>query len=1023
MLLRTISSDKWNILSKFPKSFSFCFAYGSGVKKQLGYADGNSAKKPMIDLVFCVNDSLEWHRENLHMNPSHYSAVRFLGSSLISKIQTQFGARVYCNTLVPLEDGSTIKYGVVTASDLNDDLVDWTHLYLAGRLHKPVEILYSPGLDIQQAIARNFTNALHVSLLLLPERFTYFDLFYTIANLSYAGDFRMIFGENKDKVRNIVTPQLANFRELYSPTLKCLTRCITLPNDDAGQLLQDKSDAVTVYHLQHLPKTLEHQMFGDKKADETFIKQLSKNSNLPQIVQKNVNKIVWNSSVFQSLKNIPTAGLSKAIRYSWKKDSMLSDSDSSDSDNGIRFKTTSTRNKESYSSSRTNGNNRERDRTDNSHSESRHERDRHRSPQDRRRRSDSRERKRRRSNSHDRGNKVSREHSNRDRGTKEKSEKDRGNRDNRSRERLVKDRAHREHVTVDKPSRDRSTVEEKREKRELTRDDPLNRDRKDLSSRSRTGKHSSRDRSTREHLSRERDRSIRDNSRERDRSIRDHSRERDRSIRDHSRERDRSIRDHSRERDRSIRDHSRERDRSIRDNSRDRDRSIRDHSRERDRSIRDHSRERDRANRDHSRDRFSRDLLVRENSTRHSLNDIERRHSERRRSESRPKKTESRRNETVVRVADESLQSGSVDIFEKSVIVVDHDDGDNVDKHKSKKVKHKKHKRSRREDADAIISKSNEQETLPTSDVSLSPEKKHDRYSNHKSSSSHSNSVCGPTLPPHMKHSRSHSSERKVKSSAQRNNESNIPLGPALPPSYSSKSTEKSHRSERRVIGPSVPSQSLLDEHAMSDISDSEDDDLIGPLPIGVGKSEAHLELEKRALELKLAKYAEEEREKDAVREEWMIELPEVKAVANLGLGARKFRTKERPDMSDRSSWTDTPKERERKSHKRSSTSDEIKRDKKREADLLFTTKRDAEQEDAARRHSKKHHRSESLLELHQKKMKKKREKEPEKPTRRPFDRDADLKVNRFDKAQKNSIIKKAQLLDTRFGSGESKYL
>lgn len=318
MSLKSLSSGKWNILSKFPKKFSFCFAYGSGVKKQLGYGDGNSAKKPMIDLVFCVTNPLEWHRKNMQINSSHYSAVRLLGSSVISKIQTQFGAKVYCNTLIPLDDGSTIKYGIVTTSDLNVDLIDWKYLYLAGRLHKPVDVLYSPGSDIQNAITTNFTNALHVSLLLLPERFTYFDLFYTIANLSYAGDFRMIFGENKDKVKNIVAPQLVDFRNLYMPTLDRFSQYLTLPLDENGQIIQDKSEAVTLYHLQHLPKTLQMQLLGDKN-NENFVKRLSQDPNLPRMVQKSVNKIVWSSSVFQSLKNIPTAGLSKAIQYSWKK--------------------------------------------------------------------------------------------------------------------------------------------------------------------------------------------------------------------------------------------------------------------------------------------------------------------------------------------------------------------------------------------------------------------------------------------------------------------------------------------------------------------------------------------------------------------------------------------------------------------------------------------------------------------------------------------------------------------------------
>lgn len=45
-----------------------------------------------------------------------------------------------------------------------------------------------------------------------------------------------------------------------------------------------------------------------------------------------------------------------------------------------------------------------------------------------------------------------------------------------------------------------------------------------------------------------------------------------------------------------------------------------------------------------------------------------------------------------------------------------------------------------------------------------------------------------------------------------------------------------------------------------------------------------------------------------------MTELPSAQA-ANLGLGPRKFRSREGPDMSDRarSGWTETPADRARK--------------------------------------------------------------------------------------------------------------
>jgi hypothetical protein len=46
-----------------------------------------------------------------------------------------------------------------------------------------------------------------------------------------------------------------------------------------------------------------------------------------------------------------------------------------------------------------------------------------------------------------------------------------------------------------------------------------------------------------------------------------------------------------------------------------------------------------------------------------------------------------------------------------------------------------------------------------------------------------------------------------------------------------------------------------------------------------------------------------------------------------------------------------------------------------------------------------------------------------EKQERRPFSRDTDLQVNRFDESRKKAAIKSSQLLDDRFGRGNAKYL
>lgn len=79
----------------------------------------------------------------------------------------------------------------------------------------------------------------------------------------------------------------------------------------------------------------------------------------------------------------------------------------------------------------------------------------------------------------------------------------------------------------------------------------------------------------------------------------------------------------------------------------------------------------------------------------------------------------------------------------------------------------------------------------------------------------------------------------------------------------------------------------------------SDDDECYGPLPINsTFQSKAHIALEERALQIKLDSL-EKDGKDGVVREEWMIELPEVHS-RNLGLGPRQFRANPRPDFSDR---------------------------------------------------------------------------------------------------------------------------
>ncbi|KYB27214.1 GPALPP motifs-containing protein 1-like Protein [Tribolium castaneum] len=250
----------------------------------------------------------------------------------------------------------------------------------------------------------------------------------------------------------------------------------------------------------------------------------------------------------------------------------------------------------------------------------------------------------------------------------------------------------------------------------------------------------------------------------------------------------------------------------------------------------------------------------------------------------------------------------------------------------------------------------------------------------------------GPKLPPHMLR----------KEEIEPNNDS---IGPQLPPHLLQKEEEEE---EKTRIGPQLPPhlRQKLQEEAEREESD---EDVYGPLPAGASNySKAQLALEERALQLKMDQLEPAQNAKK-VREEWMLELPEVKA-SKFGLGPRQFRSKAGPDMSDRSSWTDTPDKK----------SDKTKKvDLKKEAELKEIRKRDEEQESISKKHKKKN--KESLLEMHQGKMKTKKKEEPSE--RRPFSRDIDLQVNRFDEAQKKAVLKKAQLLDDRFSSGQSKFL
>lgn len=312
----------YRILSKFPQNFTFSFAYGSAVRPQIG----NQNKHNMIDFIFCVENSHRWHGANIEQNPSHYSALRYLGKGFVARFQENWGAKVYFNTLVEIKDENVvIKYGVVSQKDLITDLLDWNDLYLAGRLHKPVEIIkQTNSSQLHNALQSNLRSAVHTALLVLPESFSEYDFYFAISNLSYAGDFRMTFGENKNKVKNIVQPQLLRFRELYRPILQQFHTYVDFPTGDA-QCHQDLHPETKLHHLMQLPMVPQQKIVkfwnhhGPQQDMEDVLRALAYDIDCSVILGQILKNLVWQSSVRQSLKGILTAGLLKSIRYSARK--------------------------------------------------------------------------------------------------------------------------------------------------------------------------------------------------------------------------------------------------------------------------------------------------------------------------------------------------------------------------------------------------------------------------------------------------------------------------------------------------------------------------------------------------------------------------------------------------------------------------------------------------------------------------------------------------------------------------------
>ena len=223
--------------------FTAAWAYGSSIFAQPHLTPpsrgGPRLSQPaQLDVIIAVADTTAWHAANLASNPAHYTPLaRWVGGGGVTALAAGVGVGVWFNqgcalprgaASTPLAPGlpppSALKYGVVQVGDLVADLLEWRHLYLAGRLHKPtVEVRGTEAAPadaapptLPLALTANTAAATAAALLLLPPTFDDTQWRDTVAGLSYGGDVRhAINADGHAKPARIAAGSAAGLDAMY----------------------------------------------------------------------------------------------------------------------------------------------------------------------------------------------------------------------------------------------------------------------------------------------------------------------------------------------------------------------------------------------------------------------------------------------------------------------------------------------------------------------------------------------------------------------------------------------------------------------------------------------------------------------------------------------------------------------------------------------------------------------------------------------------------------------------------------
>ncbi|XP_047973849.1 phosphatidate cytidylyltransferase, mitochondrial isoform X4 [Salvia hispanica] len=305
----------------------FACIYGSSLHPN------NSDKTSMIDYILGVANPQQWHTENLKLNRDHYVSwmIHLGGAQLITGVADHIGARIHFNPFVSHRD-RMFKYGVVRMNDLVRDISGWESFYLSGRLQKPVNVVVDKS-EIEKLNSVNVKAATAAALLLLPSKFSEEELYAKICSLSYMGDLRMLFAEDRNKVRKIVQGQFELFQQMYNPFIEEFAAQDLLRMSSSGDqklnLIQDCGSSTTCSLVSSLPLPLRchtGMKLGEKKpidesgtinhwAGRATQKVAIKREEAADCIRKTLRRKVMVSSARQAVAGLLTAGAVHGVKY------------------------------------------------------------------------------------------------------------------------------------------------------------------------------------------------------------------------------------------------------------------------------------------------------------------------------------------------------------------------------------------------------------------------------------------------------------------------------------------------------------------------------------------------------------------------------------------------------------------------------------------------------------------------------------------------------------------------------------